>query len=86
MARKVNKEDIGTMLIGIGVGVAAEVITHKALTSAWTRVTGQEPPTNLESPEVSLEDALSWAVLTGVGVQVVKVLAVRAAHQRLRNR
>ncbi|WP_017614549.1 DUF4235 domain-containing protein [Nocardiopsis salina] len=80
MAKKDGGE-IAPALIGFAAGFAAEFATRKALTFAWTRATGEEPPTDLESPEVSLGHALSWAVVAGVGVEVARVLAVRAARK-----
>src|SRR5690606_7026962 len=63
--------------------LAAGYVARKALTFAWTQTTGKEPPTDPESLEVGLGAALGWAVLTGVGMEVAGVLAVRAAHRRL---
>ncbi|MEU3025868.1 DUF4235 domain-containing protein [Nocardiopsis alba] len=75
--------EVGPVVLGLVAGFAAEFVTRKALTFAWTRATGEEPPTDLESPEVSLGRALSWAVVAGVGVEVARVLAVRAARKQL---
>lgn len=80
MAKKDGGE-LAPALIGFAAGFAAEFATRKALTFAWTRATGEEPPTDLDSPETSLGRALSWAVLAGVGVEVARVLAVRAARK-----
>lgn len=82
MAKKDGGE-LGPALLGFAAGFAAEFVTRKALTFAWTRATGEEPPTDLESPDVSLGRALGWAVVAGVGVEVARVLAVRAARRRL---
>jgi hypothetical protein len=82
MAKK-DGGDIAPALFGFVAGFAAEFVTRKALTFAWTRATGEEPPTDLESPEVGLGRALSWAVVAGVGVEVARVLAVRATRKQL---
>lgn len=82
MAKKDGGE-LGPALLGFAAGFAAEFVARKALTFAWTRATGEEPPTDLESPEVSLGRALSWAVLAGVGVEVARVLAVRATRKKV---
>ena len=73
---------VAPVVVGLIAGFAAEFVTRKALTFAWTRATGEEPPTDLESPDVSLGRALSWAVVAGVGVEVARVLAVRTARKR----
>ncbi|WP_067599929.1 DUF4235 domain-containing protein [Nocardiopsis listeri] len=75
--------EVAPVVLGMVAGFAAEFVTRKALTFAWTRATGEEPPTDLESPDVSLGRALSWAVIAGVGVEVARVLAVRATRKRL---
>ncbi|MGW5877089.1 DUF4235 domain-containing protein [Nocardiopsis terrae] len=75
--------EVVPVVLGLVAGFAAEFVTRKALTFAWTRATGEEPPTDLESPEVSLGRALSWAVVAGVGVEVARVLAVRATRKRM---
>lgn len=75
--------EVAPVVLGMVAGFAAEFVTRKALTFAWTRATGEEPPTDLESPDVSLGRALSWAVVAGVGVEVARVLAVRAARKQL---
>lgn len=75
--------EVAPVVIGLVAGFAAEFVARKALTFAWTRATGEEPPTDLESPDVSLGRALGWAVVAGVGVEVARVLAVRAARKQL---
>ncbi|MFI6578206.1 DUF4235 domain-containing protein [Nocardiopsis sp. NPDC050513] len=82
MAKKDGGE-LAPALIGFAAGFAAEYVTRKALTFAWTRATGEEPPTDIESPEVGLGRALGWAVVAGVGVEVARVLAVRTARKGL---
>ena len=75
--------DIAPAIFGFVAGFAAEFVTRKALTFAWTRAMGEAPPNDLESPDVSLGRALSWAVVAGVGVEVARVLAVRTARKQL---
>ncbi|WP_306367943.1 DUF4235 domain-containing protein [Nocardiopsis sp. CC223A] len=82
MAKKDGGE-VAPVLLGFVAGFAAEFVMRKALTFAWTRATGEEPPTDLESPDVSLGRALGWAVVAGVGVEVARVLAVRTARKGL---
>ncbi|MFW5419211.1 DUF4235 domain-containing protein [Nocardiopsis sp. CNT-189] len=75
--------DLTATIVGGVAALAAGYVARKALTFAWTQTTGKEPPTDPESLEVGLGEALGWAVLTGVGMEVARVLAVRAAHRRL---
>ena len=57
-------------------------MARKAITFAWKKATGKEPPTNPESPEVHLAEAIGWAVVMGVGMEVARLLATRAAAKR----
>jgi len=70
---------------GIVAGLAAlgaTFIARKVLAFLWTKVTGKEPPTNPEDPEVALPEALSWSMLVGLVLGSARVLAIRAARSR----
>jgi len=64
------------------VGFAAAFAARKALHFAWKQITGKEPPEHPEDPQVALGEALSWALVLGVGVQMARMLATRAATKR----
>ncbi|MFC3997765.1 DUF4235 domain-containing protein [Nocardiopsis sediminis] len=74
---------LAAQIVGGAAALAAGFVARKVLTFAWTQATGKEPPTEPESLEVGLGEALGWAVVTGVGMEVARVLAVRAAYRRL---
>ncbi|WP_159943779.1 MULTISPECIES: DUF4235 domain-containing protein [unclassified Nocardiopsis] len=82
MAKK-DGGDIGPAIAGLVAGLAAQYVMRKALNFAWTRAVGEEPPTDVDSPDVTLGRALGWAVMAGVGTEVARVLAVRAARAKL---
>jgi hypothetical protein len=63
----------------------AAFVARKAVTMAWTKVTGHEPPADPEDPAVGMAEALGWAVAMGVVVAAVRVLAIRAATTRSRH-
>ena len=70
---------------GITAGLAAlgaTYIARKALAFVWTKVTGKEPPTNPEDPQVALPEALTWSMLVGLVLGSARVLAIRAARSR----
>src|ERR1700733_8407676 len=73
----------GNKLISGGVGFAAAFGARKILIFAWTKITGKEPPEHPEDPQVALGEALTWGILLGVGVQVARMLALRAASKRI---
>ncbi len=64
-----------TALVGFGAAFAA----RKVIQFAWKQITGKEPPEHPEDPQVALGEALAWGIAMGVGVQVARMLAVRAA-------
>lgn len=77
-----NKGDIGWRVMAGTTAFASGWVARKAITVAWKKATGKEPPTNPESPEVRLTEALGWAVVMGVGIEISRLLATRAAARR----
>ncbi|RCV49484.1 DUF4235 domain-containing protein [Marinitenerispora sediminis] len=75
--------ELAARIVGGVAALAAGYAARKVITFAWTRAVGKEPPSDPESPDIGLGEALGWAVVTGVGMEVARVLAVRAAHKRL---
>jgi hypothetical protein len=56
------------------------------LALGWKQVTGREPPTNVEDLHVGMGEAMAWAVMVGVGTEIARLLALRAAARRVRAR
>ena len=77
-----RKADIGTKVVSAVAAMAAAFVARKVITFAWTKITGKEPPTHPEDPQVALAEALSWAALTGVTVEAARLLATRAAARK----
>jgi hypothetical protein len=69
----------GNRVISGVVGFTAAFGARKILVFAWKKITGKEPPEHPEDPQVALGEALTWGILLGVGVQVARMLALRAA-------
>lgn len=82
MADSDKKEDIGTRVFNAMTLMAASFVARKAITLAWTKVTGKKPPENPEDPGVAFVEALTWSVLTGVTVAAFRLLAIRAVARR----
>ncbi|MWA00021.1 DUF4235 domain-containing protein [Actinomadura sp. LD22] len=77
-----DKGDIGFRVMAGAAAFAGGFVAKKAITLAWKKTTGKEPPTNPESPDVALSEAIGWAVVVGVGVEIARLVATRAAvHQ-----
>jgi hypothetical protein len=59
----------------VGAGIAA----RKAMTTSWKVATGKEPPENPADPDVSIGEALAWAMVSGLSIGVARMLASRKA-------
>ena len=64
-------------LMGLGATLGATMAARKAMTATWKLSTGKPPPSNPEHPDVSLAEAVTWAVVSGVGL--ARMFATRAA-------
>jgi hypothetical protein len=71
----------GNRVITALVGFIAAFGARKMLHFAWKRVTGKEPP-EPEDPQSALGEAIVWAMVTAVGVQLARLLAIRSATRR----
>ena len=74
-----GRKDIAWKVISYGAGMLATIVTQRALSSLWTRVGESPPPDNPADRGAGMLPALSWAVATGVGIGVTRLLAVRSA-------
>jgi hypothetical protein len=63
---------------------AAGYGARKLVTFGWKRVTGKEPPDDLNDPMVSIGEALTWAIVLGVTMETARLLAGRAAVKNIR--
>jgi hypothetical protein len=79
-----KRGDGGTKAVGAVAAFAAAFAARKLITAAWTRLTGKEPPSDPQDPQVSIGEAVSWAVIMGAGIETARLLAGRAATRRLR--
>jgi len=69
---------------GVFAGLAAGFATRRLVTAGWKKVTGKEPPSDLQDPRVSIGEALSWAIVLGVAMETARLVAARAATRQLR--
>lgn len=76
----------GTDYVGKAVnamaGAAAAFVARKAISFAWTKITGKKPPDAAEDRKVAIGEALAWAFVTGAGVGMARVLAVRLTSRQ----
>jgi hypothetical protein len=76
----------GSKLAGTVAAFAAGYGARKLITFTWKQVTGREPPSDPQDPQVGLGEALTWAIITGVGIEAARLLAQRAAAKRAAQR
>jgi Protein of unknown function (DUF4235) len=81
-----NRGDGMSKALGAIAAFAAGYGTRKAVTLGWTKVTGKEPPEDPHDPHVSMGEAVSWAVVFGVSMEMARLLAARAATSGMRRR
>ncbi len=72
----------GGHLLVTAVSAGAVFVIRKLLGTAWTKVTGREPPTDLSDPKVTLPEVLGWAILVGVAAETTKFALARATARR----
>jgi hypothetical protein len=70
--------------LGATAAFAAGYGARKVITFGWKQVTGREPPSDPHDPQVSIGEALLWAVLLGVSMETARLLAGRAATKNMR--
>jgi hypothetical protein len=77
-----EKPDIAWRVIGGLMGLVTAWAAKKVLGFVWVKATGKEPPIDTDSPEVSLGEAIGYAVVMGVGMQVAQIVVHRTARKR----
>jgi hypothetical protein len=64
-------------LLTMGATIGAATVARKAVTGTWKLASGNEPPANPEDPEVTWQEAVAFAVLSGAAIGVARMLASR---------
>ncbi|OUC96866.1 DUF4235 domain-containing protein [Streptosporangium minutum] len=82
MADKTEKQDMAWRAIGGLVGLATAWGARKVIGFAWEKTTGRKPPADNESLDISLGEAIGYAVVMGVGMQVAQIVVARTARRR----
>jgi hypothetical protein len=71
--------DFSSKAINAVAAMAAAFVARKAISFAWTKATGRQPPDAAEDPQIAIGEAVAWALIMGAGVGAARVLAVRLA-------
>lgn len=78
-----KRGDFASRAVGGIAGTVAGLVTRKAMTTAWKKITGKEPPGNPEDPEVALAEAIGWAAVMGMAMSIARLLVTRMAAKRM---
>lgn len=62
-----------------GAGAIAMLATRRLLDLLWRQVRDEPPPDGTDAVGAPVVDALSWAIATGAGVGVARILAIKSA-------
>jgi hypothetical protein len=84
MAKNKNKKGDGSnarMLTTVAM-TGGVFVLRKLLATAWTKITGKVPPTDLTDPKVTLREALVWAVATGIVVETARFAIARSTMRK----
>ena len=73
-----ERKKLGWKAISYGTGALAGLVTQRVLEAAWKGSRHASPPVPADRGSSWME-ALSWAVATGVGIGVSRLLAIRTA-------
>ena len=65
--------------ITLGSGALSGLLTQRVLEKMWKGVRGSSPPPVPADRSATWADALSWAIATGVGAGVARLVAIRTA-------
>jgi Protein of unknown function (DUF4235) len=80
-----KRGDFASRAVGGVAGGVAGFATRKVMSAAWKKITGKEPPTHPEDPEVALVEAITWAAVMAVAMSTARLLATRIATKRLQS-
>jgi hypothetical protein len=79
-----NKKDGGgsPRMVGTLAMTGGVFLLRKVLATAWTKITGRVPPTDLTDPRITLVEALVWSVATGVVVETLRFYVIRSTMKK----
>ncbi|MFC4586915.1 DUF4235 domain-containing protein [Sphaerisporangium corydalis] len=81
-SKDAEKPDMAWRLIGAVVALGVGYGARKAIEFGWQKTTGKKPPADPNSLETGLAEAIGFAVVLGVGMEVARIVATRTAHKR----
>ncbi|GAB3155919.1 DUF4235 domain-containing protein [Microbispora hainanensis] len=80
-----DKPDMQWRIVGGLLGLAVGFCSRKLLAFAWERATGKKPPASADSPEIGLGEAIAYAVVMGLGMEITRIVVTRSAAKKWRS-
>ena len=79
--RSRSRQVILWKVISTGVGVLSGILVRQAIGLVWKALSGgrEDPPLNPADRRISWSEGLQWAVASGVGVGIARLVADRLA-------
>ncbi|UNX54669.1 DUF4235 domain-containing protein [Georgenia sp. TF02-10] len=71
--------DMGWRLISTGALLAAGVLTNKIVDGGWKAITGHEPPTDEDDPDVGAWQVIVFAAVSGALLGLARHYALKGA-------
>jgi hypothetical protein len=81
-----KRGDGASKALAAAAAFAAGYGARKLVTFGWKRITGKEPPSDPNDPQVAIGEALIWAIVLGVTMEAARLLAGRAATRNMLRR
>lgn len=66
-------------MYGKSAAVVAAIASTQAVNLTWRAALGRKPPASPENPEVTMREAIAWAVISGSAAQIARIVATRKA-------
>lgn len=74
-----TEKRLGWKAVTYATGALATLVTQRALVSLWNQFRPDPPPENPADRGHGWTPALAWAIATGVGIGVTRLVALRSA-------
>ena len=73
------------LITNVGIGLAAAsagILARKTLQKSWEKVIGQPAPKDKQSENTDLKEAVTWAVVSGIGAGLARMAVQYALDKR----
>lgn len=73
------------LITNVGIGLAAAsagILARKTLQKSWEKVTNEPAPKDKGSEDTDLKEAVTWAVVSGIGAGIARMAVQYALDKR----